>query len=952
MSSIPSHLINEVSKLIHENKVDHDVLSGLLPLNFDSLLDAGELSLSSSSTSLSSLYELDNILSEHGILLEDILRKGDTYLHNAKSLSFEKLRFDLYGSTDAIYMPIPTDGSISLDKGNSRARRQLLIERTTQRRALQDSLEFQDTAMKFTANPIGSRSGRALFVDWVKAVTDEVRTRGIKIGDLSSDVIALVACRCVVSTVCKPSYLSLKNKGRPSKTKSDDSPGVSPYVVVCDAVGAALNAEMNAKGGSVVWSTQERLQTGANLVDVFLARAVAPVSFDVAAKEVADALQADDSHIVPDNHYNDFSDSALEPWQNIKDIADRPSKLFRAWPAAASLEPKLIPGGVVKIRAFVHRNAVFADGKSLIGEIQLRKPLLPLFDSEEAIPADVDVYAKFSPLVIPTMPWRSFWSGGYLLHRTSFVKYTGTRQPCEDFQTSDLSRIASVMDYLGSTPWRINHKVFKIMNQAWDFHIEAPGFPRRHPVEPVDNSRAAKQRADDINRGHLSERSMFLLKQSVARNFLNADRIFFPHNIDFRGRSYPIPPHLNHQGDDVSRGLLHFADPKPLGPRGLFWLRIQLANLFGHDKIPFAEREAWAKAQAERVDAAAKDPLNEKDFWFAADDPWQALACILEVSEAQNMADPSQYLSHLPVHQDGSCNGLQHYAALGRDTVGARAVNILPTGKVEDVYTHVLDIVKAKVHKRASRGDSVAELCVKHGVLQRRVVKQTVMTICYGVTRLGASSQVRDAIEDLLGENADKTDVFNMGSLLAGLILNSINEIFNRAMSIKTFFDGSSKVLNSRGLSVNWVSPIGLPCRQPYRDISSSVISTSRQTFKMTNVSDKSPISKAKQRLGFPPNFVHSLDAAHLCMTAERCRSKGLIFAGVHDSYWTHAASIDEMSRELREAFVDLHGQPILLDLRKSFEIQLGSDAHMLPSLPPQGELDLMQVLDSPFFFD
>jgi DNA-directed RNA polymerase len=35
-------------------------------------------------------------------------------------------------------------------------------------------------------------------------------------------------------------------------------------------------------------------------------------------------------------------------------------------------------------------------------------------------------------------------------------------------------------------------------------------------------------------------------------------------------------------------------------------------------------------------------------------------------------------VSHLPVHQDGTCNGLQHYAALGGDRLGAEAVNLLP----------------------------------------------------------------------------------------------------------------------------------------------------------------------------------------------------------------------------------------------------------------------------------
>jgi DNA-directed RNA polymerase len=33
-------------------------------------------------------------------------------------------------------------------------------------------------------------------------------------------------------------------------------------------------------------------------------------------------------------------------------------------------------------------------------------------------------------------------------------------------------------------------------------------------------------------------------------------------------------------------------------------------------------------------------------------------------------------VSHLHIHQDGSCNGLQHYAALGRDIEGAYQVNL------------------------------------------------------------------------------------------------------------------------------------------------------------------------------------------------------------------------------------------------------------------------------------
>ena len=62
--------------------------------------------------------------------------------------------------------------------------------------------------------------------------------------------------------------------------------------------------------------------------------------------------------------------------------------------------------------------------------------------------------------------------------------------------------------------------------------------------------------------------------------------------------------------------------------------------------------------------------------WLDADSPWQLLAVAKDLTEALRSGDPEAYASRLPVHQDGSCNGLQHYAALGRDAWGGTAVNL------------------------------------------------------------------------------------------------------------------------------------------------------------------------------------------------------------------------------------------------------------------------------------
>jgi len=39
-------------------------------------------------------------------------------------------------------------------------------------------------------------------------------------------------------------------------------------------------------------------------------------------------------------------------------------------------------------------------------------------------------------------------------------------------------------------------------------------------------------------------------------------------------------------GPDINRGMLEFSEGKPIGKQGLWWLKVQLANKFGKDKLP------------------------------------------------------------------------------------------------------------------------------------------------------------------------------------------------------------------------------------------------------------------------------------------------------------------------------------------------------------------------------
>ena len=99
-------------------------------------------------------------------------------------------------------------------------------------------------------------------------------------------------------------------------------------------------------------------------------------------------------------------------------------------------------------------------------------------------------------------------------------------------------------------------------------------------------------------------------------------------------------------------------------------MKINLANKIGKDKLPLQERVEYVDTVIDEVHAVAEDPRNNL-FWMNSDNPWQTLGSIFELSAALKSDNPEEYISHVPVHVDGTCNGMQHYAALGRDENGA-----------------------------------------------------------------------------------------------------------------------------------------------------------------------------------------------------------------------------------------------------------------------------------------
>lgn len=591
--------------------------------------------------------------------------------------------------------------------------------------------------------------------------------------------------------------------------------------------------------------------------------------------------------------------------------------------------------------------------------------------------------AKYLPMVAEPKPWVGFREGGFYEHTVPVVRLNSNdvqskRYAITAAENGDMSQVFAGLDVLAKTQWKVNSFVFKVMLDAWNTEQAIAKIPPANPLfdKPLEPPTSDEPRvrhkwmravrdAENHRSGLKSQRCFQNFQLEVARAYLN-ETFYFPHNCDFRGRAYPMAPFLNHMGADNARGLLFFAQGKELTHSGLWWLKVHLANVYGYDKASFEERLRFTENHLAEIYDSVNNPLDGNKWWLEAEDPWQCLAACNELKAALDLPDPTRYVCQLAIHQDGTCNGLQHYAALGGDVVGAQQVNLEPGVRPSDIYTTVAEMVKADIANEAAQGDALAKQL--DGRVTRKVVKQTVMTNVYGVTFSGAKRQVLKQLDEMMPELPDTFELNRVAaaSYIARQIFKSLSTMFNGAHDIQYWlsdcaariseslsaeqvdyiereakgeiFPNQFKLKSLRGRkddllsfksSVIWTTPLKMPVVQPYRKAGIRRIDTNLQSISITNRTAADPVHKGKQLQAFPPNFIHSLDATHMFLTALKCHEVGLTFASIHDSFWTHAGDVATMNRIIRDAFIRMHSEDIIGRLAAEFNARYKGYMHL-----------------------
>ncbi|KAK7816819.1 dna-directed rna polymerase 1 [Quercus suber] len=510
----------------------------------------------------------------------------------------------------------------------------------------------------------------------------------------------------------------------------------------------------------------------------------------------------------------------------------------------------------------------------------------------------------YMPMLVPPINWTGYDRGAYLFLPSYVMRIHGARQQREAVKRTprkQLEPVFEALDTLGNTKWRVNKRVLSVIDRIWASGggladlIDCEDVPLPEEPDTEDETEIRKWKwkvkaAKKENSERHSQRCDIELKLAVARKMKDEEGFYYPHNLDFRGRAYPMHPYLNHLGSDLCRGILEFAEGRPLGKAGLRWLKIHLANLYagGVDKLSYEGRIAFAENHLDDIFDSADRPLEGKRWWLGAEDPFQCLAACINLSEALRNPSPETTISHMPVHQ-----------------LGAAAVNLVAGDKPADVYSgiaaRVLDIMRRDAEKDPASNPNALHARLLINQVDRKLVKQTVMTSVYGVTYIGARDQIKKRLKERCAI-ADDSELFAASCYAAKTTLTALGEMFEAARSIMSWLGDCAKVIASENQPVRWTTPLGLPVVQPYRQLGRHLIKTSLQVLTLRRETDK--VMVKRQRTAFPPNFVHSLDGSHMMMTA------------------------------LLESF------------QKSFP-KLN-----FPPLPERGDFDLRDVLESPYFFN
>lgn len=534
---------------------------------------------------------------------------------------------------------------------------------------------------------------------------------------------------------------------------------------------------------------------------------------------------------------------------------------------------------------------------------------------------------------------------------------------------SDASR--KTINTLQHTEWAVNTDVLDVMMQYWRVGTAVGKIPERTPeFEFIE--RLADDATEEEIKAHKKRKADAYAKWyrdthdrvnvSTLLNValkLKGRTVWHSWFCDFRGRFYCDTGYLNPQGDDLNKALLKFAQPYKVTNVGIYWLMVALANEFGYDKASFDDRVRWVKERMDLWRAIVADPYGTVRDW--EDDSklknttFQRLARVLDLVKAIDTG-----YSSMPVNLDGSCNGVQHWAAITRDLPVAEKVNLTPGDKPQDLYQFVADGCTELCHDEPNPW-RIQFLDHYDGKIGRKVCKRSVMCDPYGLSDHSVGKYIRlEGHMDWVPKEQRQAATNEMRALVCASKAKQM-EFINHGKEFVTWL--TKWVVAETEQAFWWTAPNGFEVISFYPKMErvNCSIHVWNQSFdqrynvqtSFSDYSDEADVRKSSQTM--PPNFIHSVDAAHMSLTINKLADAGVEqYAFIHDSFGCPAEDVPLLRDTIKETFYEIHQHDLLSALAKHAEAVVGRQltmGHPIWEHDRRGDYDPRQIFDSEYAF-
>ena len=444
-------------------------------------------------------------------------------------------------------------------------------------------------------------------------------------------------------------------------------------------------------------------------------------------------------------------------------------------------------------------------------------------------------------------------------------------------------------------------------------------------------------------------------------------------DADYRGRLYYRESYINYQGKDIERGLLKFNKSKILNEEGLFNLAVHTACCYNQsysiDEIPewcdadyktYLEEEGLNDISIDKmtIDDRVKWVINNEDLiintWknriihSKAEKPVSFLACCKEFCALWDTeAEGGVYTTNLPIPIDGSNNGWQHLAAISKDEHAGKLVGLVPVEIPQDFYVQTAKALKARMPEWFKS----RKIPMKH--IRKGISKRGSMTRAYSAGHLAiALNMYADCYAEGYHSKYDIT-MSDCNDLSFNLI-KAIDEVCPGPLNTMSYLQAIANyiITDLNEDVIQWTTPSGFPViyeNYVMEDIKwKSWISDMRIQHVGNEprlVYNKKIASPGGFASGISPNFIHSMDAAHIALIISHWDGE---FAAIHDSFSTHARNVNDLLDLTKTIFIAMY------DHKDYYE----EIRHMLLENPEKfkydyklGNLNIKDIANSNYFF-